>query len=291
MSSSALSILLALIAAFLFALGSAAQQNEAASVSPDEALIAELIRRPRWWLGLAGDGGGYVFQAAALAIGSVLVVQPLVVTTLLFALPISAALGAGRFGRATWAWAGVLALALAAFLLLGSPTSGTDDAPGRQWWPALVSTAVLTLALIGAAVRADGARRAMLLGGATGLAFGVCTVLTKPVITSYERAEFWANTARLTADWRLYLLIGSGLLAMYLQQLAFQPAPISASLPAITVLEPIGAAVLGAAVLGERVELSGWHGPAVLGAALITVVAAVKLAARPDSPSPRAALA
>jgi drug/metabolite transporter (DMT)-like permease len=287
-SAQLLSVVLALIAAFLFACGSAAQQNEAATVSADESLIFELIRRPRWWLGIAGDFGGYIFQAAALAIGSVLVVQPLVVTAVLFALPVSAMLGAGRFGRTTWIWAAVLALALAAFLLLGNPTAGNDDAPGRAWWPSLAVTTVVAVVLVlaGSVPRLGGGTRAMLLGAATGVSFGVCTVLTKPVLTSFSDTSWWSNTVRLTTDWRLYVLVGSGLLAMYLQQRAFQPAPISASLPAITVVEPLVAALLGAVVLGERVELGGWHGPAVLGAAAITVVAAMRLAGRTDNAEP-----
>ncbi|MET9329541.1 DMT family transporter [Tsukamurella sp. NPDC003166] len=282
MSATAASIVLALVAAFLFACGSAAQQTEAASVDEGSSLIAELIRRPRWWLGLLGDLGGYAFQAWALALGPVLVVQPLIVAALLFALPISALLNHTRVTGREWTWAAVLAVALAAFLVAGQPTDGVPDAPGATWLPALIAVGVgaAGTAGIGLVRTLPGSARALSFGVAAGALFGVATVLTKPVLTSYEHAEFLANTVRLLSDWRLYLLVLCGIGAMYLQQRAFQPAPISASLPAITLAEPLCAAVLGAAVLQESVTLTGWHGVAVIASGVVGAVAAARLARR-----------
>ncbi|GAA1077607.1 DMT family transporter [Tsukamurella spumae] len=282
MSATAASIVLALVAAFLFACGSAAQQTEAASVDEGSSLIAELIRRPRWWLGLVGDLGGYAFQAWALALGPVLVVQPLIVAALLFALPISALLNHTRVTTREWTWAAVLAIALAVFLVAGRPTDGVPDAPGATWLPALIAVGVVAAATtaIGLVRTLPGSARALSFGVAAGTLFGVATVLTKPVLTSYEHAEFVANTARLLTDWRLYVLVLCGIGAMYLQQRAFQPAPISASLPAITLAEPICAAVLGAVVLQESVTLTGWHGVAVIASGVVGAVAAARLARR-----------
>ncbi|NMD54073.1 MULTISPECIES: DMT family transporter [Tsukamurella] len=282
MSATSASVVLALVSAFLFACGSAAQQAEAATVDEGAPLIAELIRRPRWWLGLLGDLGGYAFQAWALALGPVLVVQPLIVAALLFALPVSALLNHTRVTAREWAYAVVLAIALAVFLIAGRPTDGVADAPGADWLPALAvvgAVAAITTG-IGLVRSLPGPARALSFGVASGVLFGVATVLTKPVLTSYEHAEFLANTVRLLSDWRLYVLVLCGLGAMYLQQRAFQPAPISASLPAITLAEPVCAAALGAVVLGETVTTSGAHGVAVVVSALIGAFAAARLAGR-----------
>lgn len=282
MSATAASIVLALIAAFLFACGSAAQQVEAASVEEGQPLVAQLLRRPRWWLGLAGDLGGYAFQAAALALGPVLVVQPLIVAALLFALPVSAVLNHTRVTVREWAYAAVLAVALAVFLVAGQPTEGVADAPGSAWLPALLGVGVAAAVAtgIGMVRTLPGPVRALSFGTASGVLFGVATVLTKPVLTSYEHADFLANTARLFTDWRLYVLVLSGLGAMYLQQKAFQPAPISASLPAITLAEPLCAAVLGAVVLQESVTLTGVRGVVVIASGVAGAVAAARLARR-----------
>lgn len=281
MTATTASVVLALIAAFLFACGSAAQQAEAATVDEGDALVAELIRRPRWWLGLLGDLGGYAFQAWALALGPVLVVQPLIVAALLFALPVSALLNHTRVTAREWTHAAVLAVALAVFLIAGRPTDGVPE-PGATWLPALVVVGTVAAIATGAGlVRALPApARALSFGVASGVLFGVATVLTKPVLTSYEHADFLANTLRLLTDWRLLVLVLSGLGAMYLQQRAFQPAPISASLPAITLAEPVCAAALGAVVLGETVTMSGWHGVAVVASGLVGAAAAARLARR-----------
>ncbi|TWS22069.1 hypothetical protein FK268_21210 [Tsukamurella sputi] len=287
MSATSASVALALIAAFLFACGSAAQQAEAASVADGAPLIAQLIRRPRWWLGLVGDLGGYAFQAWALALGPVLVVQPLIVAALLFALPVSALLNHTRVTAREWTYAVVLAVALAVFLIAGRPTDGVADAPGADWLPALLvvgAVAAVTTG-IGLVRSLPGPARALSFGVASGVLFGVATVLTKPVLTSYEHADVVANSVRLLTDWRLYVLVLAGLGAMYLQQRAFQPAPISASLPAITLAEPLCAAALGAVVLHESVTLTGGHGVAVVAAGVIGAVAAARLAAREGVPS------
>ncbi len=281
-----LSVLLALVAAFLFACGSAAQQSEAAQVEAGEPLIAELLHRRRWWLGIVGDIGGYIFQAAALTLGSVLVVQPLIVTTLLFALPVSAVLTRARFGRTTWTLAGVLAAALAVFLVVGDPTAGAGDAPGSTWlWPLVAMGVVTAIAVVvGCVPTLRGTLRALAFGVATGMLFAVTTVLTKPVLTSFAHEGFWDNMARLFTDWRLYLLAACGIGAMYLQQRAFQLGPISSSLPAITVGEPVGAAVLGGVVLDESVVLTGIRGVLVLLSVLAMIATSVLLARRGSAP-------
>src|SRR5262249_7544126 len=97
-----------LLAAFLFAASAALQQRAAASPSPpgtDERgrfvrrtdvfgalwrLIRRLIRHPLWLTGWLVNLAGFGSQAVALYFGSVALVQPLLVTQLLFALPMAA---------------------------------------------------------------------------------------------------------------------------------------------------------------------------------------------------------
>jgi drug/metabolite transporter (DMT)-like permease len=140
---------LALVAAVLFAVASAVQQGAAADVPPEQArgvrLLLVLLRRPRWWAGTGSDAAGYAAQAAALGLGSLLLVQPLLVTTLLFALPLSARWAQRPMRRSDWGWAVVLAGALAVFVVSGSPPpgwtgpacgSGCRRPPSSAWsWP------------------------------------------------------------------------------------------------------------------------------------------------------------
>ncbi|WP_067841015.1 DMT family transporter [Nocardia lijiangensis] len=95
-----LAIGFALVAALCIAFSAVSRQREAARV-PDADLgrfgaIGSLVHRPRWWLGTVVGAAGYVFQALALGRGSVLLVQSLLVSSLLFALPLAAPLRAPR---------------------------------------------------------------------------------------------------------------------------------------------------------------------------------------------------
>ena len=117
---------LALVAALLFAVANVAQQRAASDV-PDESakgigLIKRLVRKPLWLAGFGGDFGGYIAQAAALGVGSLLLVQPLLVTALLFALPLGAWWAGRKLRRADWMWAIVLAVSLGIFVVAGNPT-------------------------------------------------------------------------------------------------------------------------------------------------------------------------
>ena len=89
-----------------------------------------LLRDRQWWLGSLVAAVGFALQAAALGLGSVLLVQAVLVTSLLFALPMSAKLANRRVTRWEWLWAVVLAGSVAVIVTVGilRPVS-----PGRRW--------------------------------------------------------------------------------------------------------------------------------------------------------------
>ncbi|MGW4481346.1 DMT family transporter [Rhodococcus triatomae] len=268
-----LAVVLALTGALLFAVGSVAQQSAAEGVD-ENALIGELIRSPRWWAGVVGDVGGYGFQAAALAVGSVLVVQPLIVSTLLFALPLSARFAGTRMTGRTWAAALALAAALVVFLIVGNPTEGAESAPLRHWAvPLLVVLAACVGAVAAsAAPRVPAGARALLLGSACGALYGVAVALTKPVVEEFDEGV----TAVLTG-WEPWALVAAGLTGFYLQQRAFAAGSLSASLPAITIGEPLVASFLGFTVLDERLRVEAGGLVVVLVAVAVMVVTTIAL--------------
>ncbi|QCB51210.1 hypothetical protein E5720_21275 [Rhodococcus sp. PAMC28707] len=268
-----LSIVLALIAAFLFACASVAQQSAASAVPEGQSLITTLIRSPRWWAGLCGDIGGYGFQVAALWVGSVLIVQPLIVSMLLFALPLSAKFAGYRMTRSTWVWAVALAAALALFIVVGDPTEGNSDAPFSDWMiPLAIASGVVLAATVAGLLSTNPGWRALLLGAAGGVLFGMAVALTKYVTDLLGTGLTEAVTA-----WQTYALVGCGILGFYLQQRAFQSGPLSASLPAITIGEPFGAAFLGITVLDERVRDDAFSLVVIAVCATVMIVATVAL--------------
>jgi drug/metabolite transporter (DMT)-like permease len=278
---------LAVLAALLFAIASVAQRGAAADVPDDDArggrLIGRLLRSPRWWAGTAGDTGGFVVQAAALGVGSLLLVQPLLVTTVLFALPLEARVTGRRIGRPEVGWAVVLVAALALFVVVGEPTAGVDRAPFGTWLPSLVVLLVLLVACVLAAGRRRGPRRAALLAVATGLAYGLVAALTKSVVDALGDGPIV-----LLTSWETWLLAAAVLGGTLLQQTAFGAGPLAASLPAVTVGEPVVAAVLGVVVLGEQVRADGpeWVLIGVLVVLMVAATAALSRSSAAAAPAP-----
>ena len=84
--------LLAIIAAFLFALAATLWQKAALGLSgvsfrqPKTFLV--LLTEWVWLLGLAAQIAGVALQAAALDQGRVSIIQPLLVTSIIWALPL-----------------------------------------------------------------------------------------------------------------------------------------------------------------------------------------------------------
>jgi len=262
----------ALAAALLFAVGSVAQQRAASQITTDEAtglrLMLTLIRRPLWWAGFGGDAGGYALQAVALGLGSLLLVQPLLVASLIFALPIGARWSGRRLGRADLLWAGGLTAALALFMIVGEPTQGVDHASARSWlWAGVALGALVGLSIAGAALT-SGALRASLLAIATGVCFGLAAALTKSVVD-----QLTVSLLEPFTSFELYTLVAAGGLGFFLQQEAFQAGSLEASLPAMTVLEPVVAAGVGIAILQEQLRATGLE-IAVLAVTVVVMVAA-----------------
>ena len=114
-------VVLALAAALLFSLGTVLQAQVASQASEDEAASAgfliQLARKPRWLAGIAAAGLGFVAQAAALAVGRLVVVQPLLASAVVFALPLNAKLGGRKPSRQQLLAAVAVTVGLGGFLL------------------------------------------------------------------------------------------------------------------------------------------------------------------------------
>jgi drug/metabolite transporter (DMT)-like permease len=251
-----LTVLLAVLAAVFLAIGIVVRQRATMDVPQEHGvssvMFLTLLRRPLWWGGTAAAVAGFVFQALALAKGSLLLVQPILVSGLLFALPLSARLAHRRVTRAEWAWAMVLTAALAVFVLLAKTRPGDYEASlPLSALVAVICTAAVCACVV-VATRTTGWKRAVLLAVAVGVLFGVVAVLTKLVmhLLTHEGLRTVLTTPVL------YLLVMTGVLATFLQQSAFHAGSLQTSVPTMLVLEPVVAVVLGAVVLGEHLDVS-----------------------------------
>jgi len=264
----------ALVAALCAAVGIVLRQRAGQTVDAGDAATAggsmgRLLGDPLWWAGTAAAIAGYAFQALALAHGSLLLVQPLLVSALLFALPLSAALNHQRITGTEWMWAGLLTAGLAVFVLVGQPHEGHYRPPVPAWTLAVGITASVAIVCVVLAGRCTGARRAMLLAVAVAVLLGMIAVLTK-VCTHRFAVGGWQHLLSAPA---IYLLIVLAVVVTVLQQRAFHAGALQASVPIMLVGEPLVAVGLGVLVLGEYLSVNG---PAalVLPVAVAAMVAA-----------------
>ena len=182
--------------------GQAGDEDQALSAG----FLVQLAKRPRWLLGIAADFLGFLCQAAALTLGRLVVVQPILASSILFALPFGARLTGEPVGRRRWAAAGVVTLGLAVFLLVGDPSGGVEDASTRAWIISGVVALVLTGALVGLARGRRPAPRAALLGAAAGAVVGISAGLTKATVEQLDD-----GVLAILEHWHLYALTSSAL--------------------------------------------------------------------------------
>ncbi|MEY2567314.1 MAG: hypothetical protein QOE35_1843 [Actinomycetota bacterium] len=249
-------MVLALVAAFLLGLSSVLQHKAAQAAAPERSLrpglLVDLLRKPLW---LAGQGlamTGFAAQAVALSFGALSVVQPLVVTRLVFGLFIAARVSHQAVARREWLGALAIMAGLGAFLVAASPGEGASAMSDRGWLGVLLVTGVPAAALVVLAPRAPGVGRAMSLAAAGALLFVATTTLTKVV-----GHELRGDAAHVLTSWKLYALAPTGIGAMLLVQSAWMAGPIRASLPVLTCVECLGAIAVGVLFLDEAVSIQG----------------------------------
>lgn len=246
-------------------------------------LLARLVAHPLWLLGLVIAGIGLGLHAVALSRGRLAVVQPLLVSGLLFALPASVVLEGRRPSVRDGVWATALVGALVVFLLTARPGGGT----GRAHSDVLVlataagGAAMTLVAWCGSRLRRH---RAALLATAAGIGYGVAAALLKQSTVIAGSSGLGA----VLADWSLYLLIVVGAMAIALTQLAYRAGPLAESMPALTVVDPASAIFIGALAFHEELAHSPTAVVIELATFVVMGVASARLAreVRPSRPMP-----
>jgi drug/metabolite transporter (DMT)-like permease len=250
-------VVLALLSALMFALGSMLQQKAGTQAPADGAsgrLLLRMARRPVWLAGIACDGLGFVAQAAALKAGRLDVVQPLLVTSVVFALPLGAWLSGQRVSHVDVGAAVAIVIALAAFMAIADPSGGSSDASISRWVIAGAACCGICAALV-ALARArparGGGRRAALLGIGAGILFGLSAALTKAVVDRLD-----GGLMHTILSWEVPALIVVGYASMTVNQMSLDAGALAASVGASTAFDPIASVVLGLTLFGEVLNSS-----------------------------------
>lgn len=266
------------LASALAAATSSILQHHSARRAPDgrtHRLLGHLLTRPAWLIGLIAAFVGLLLHVVALDYGQLAVVQPLLISGVLFALPISALLEGRRPSGREWLLAVAVVAGLALFLIAGRPSPGRVqlDADVLAWSTVIGLAVVGILALVG--IRWSRAHRCGLLGAAAGVGYGVVAALLKQAT-----AIVHTGVLSLLTDWELYTLIAAGGIALALTQMSYRAGPLAKSMPALTVSDPAASVVLGVLAFRETLATS----PLAIGGQIVGFVvmalAAAQLARR-----------
>jgi drug/metabolite transporter (DMT)-like permease len=278
-------IALALLAAFLFALGLVLQESAASKLPADAVgagFLVRLARQPVWLLGLAAQGLGFVAQAVALGVGRMVIVQPLLISSIVFALPLGRVIEHRHVSRNEWLGAGVVVAGLGTLLLASKTDEGTDDASLARWlvWGG-ASVAVAAVLFAAARGRQPGVRGA-LLGTAGGILFGLGAALTKTVVSRLDHGVLEVFTS-----WHLYALVVVSIAAFWLEQAALQTGALAAAVATTMSFDALSSLLYGIVVFDERLHETALGTTACAAALLVTLGGLVILARAKQAALPR----
>jgi drug/metabolite transporter (DMT)-like permease len=207
-------------------------------------------------------------------------VQPLLVVSLLFALPLSARWNHRRIERSELAWSTALIVAIGVFLLAGDPDSGVDLSPFSDWIPSLVVLGAVVAGALAVVALRTGRARGVALAVAAGCCYGLTSAMTKSVMNL-----FGDSLGSVLTGWETYVLAVAGISGFTMHQMAYQTGSLELSLPTVTILDPVVAGVLGVVALQETVRADGveW---VVIGLSVLVMVVGTTALARAGVPKP-----
>jgi drug/metabolite transporter (DMT)-like permease len=289
---------LALSAAFLFAVAATLQQKgalnlDAVSLANPMSLV-RLGGQRMWLLGTAALLVGYALQAGALDRGRLAVIQPLLVTTIVFALPLGWLLTNQHVGRREVGGAVVIVLGLAVFAIFGDPAGGEENAPNDEWAIAIVVLGAICAGLLVYGRNSKPTKTAAVYGAVAGILFGLSAALTKPTVDFLHE-----GVGVMLSHWQCYVLAVAGVLGFVLQQVSLGTGRLAPSVATVSVANPVVGVLLGVALFDERLSRPLWHVVVAIASLLLALAGAVVISlatqdgaeSRAEAKDPSAALA
>jgi drug/metabolite transporter (DMT)-like permease len=253
-------LVVALAGALGYALGAALQQYEAVA----EGATLKLVKRPRWWIGGIIGFTGACLHAVALAYAPLIMVQPISVATLVFAVPLAAFMYGRRPYKAEIFGSVAVAVGLLWLMLLVDPDH--DVVPKLSTPAALGFLGVIGVIVLISQVwarRVEGANKALLLAVGAGVVTASVSTFVRVVGGGLE-----GDLSRL-AHWFTLAIPTLLICAVVLLQRSYAVGYFGIAYAGVQVVDPITSVLAGAILLGEPLPTDpGTAVPALLAAAL-----------------------
>jgi drug/metabolite transporter (DMT)-like permease len=246
-----LSVVFALAAAFSNAVNVFTQHWASAGAPKREKgwrLVTYLFRQPLWLFGWVAAVGGFAFQAVALNFGELSVVQPLLVTELVFVLVLRRIWIRQDVAGVAWAAVIVVCVALAVFLAMAEPMGGGPAPQTREWLSVLVVFGAVITALTVLGMRGSPVRRTAAFAVAGALAWALMATFIKTATQTLTSS----GIGGMLTSWPVYALAAAAVTGTLLEQAALHVGPLSVSQPLLVIVNPFASIALSVWLFDER---------------------------------------
>ncbi|MEU6014168.1 hypothetical protein ABZ826_08910 [Streptomyces sp. NPDC047515] len=263
MNATLIAVALSLVSAAAYASAAVAQARLAGRTEPDAGVL-RLLGRGAWWSAVGLNAGGALLHVAALKYGPLTLVQPLGALTLVAAVPLGARTAGRRVTRIEWRGTILTLLGLGALLITAGGTAPHETLS----LPEALAVGATTMAVV-AGLSRPGTRPGLRHAAASGITSGVASALTQTLTVSVTHHTGPLLSRRLVIVALLVSAFAMG--GLLLSQTAYRGG-LGAPLAVVTLANPVAAAAIGLALLGERLQ----GGTISLVPALLGTVAAVR---------------
>ncbi|EHK85338.1 hypothetical protein SZMC14600_16456 [Saccharomonospora azurea SZMC 14600] len=249
-----LPVALGFVAAFLFAASAALQRRAVLRAADSDAdhrasthrlpvlwLFRRLLRQRVWLAGWTTNLAGFASQAAALHFGSVALVQPLLVTQLLFALPMASA--AIRQWPPLRDWLAALAISggVALFLSVEGAAPLEGEADRTRLVIAVLVAALTIVTLLQIAQR----RRPMAYSALVASCAGICYAMSAAMMKLTTDSLVNDGVVATATDWPGYLLAVTTFSGLVLGHQAYGSGSLSVAVAVMSTVNPCVSFTIG----------------------------------------------
>lgn len=286
MNATVVAVVLSLFSSVAYAAAAVAQERLASRTS--DSGVLRLLGSGAWWGSVALNASAALLHVAALKYGPLTLVQPLGALTLVAAVPLGARVAGRQVSAVEWRGTALTLAGLAALLVTASGPA-PDDVLSV---PEALAVAGVTAVVIGALSR-PGAHPGLRHATASGFASGVASALTQTVtVAATDRSGSLLSAQVIVVALLVAAFAAGGLL---LAQTAYRGG-LGAPLAVVTLANPVAAAIIGLALLGEGLRggaagvLLALAGAAVAARGVVTLSRSPRSVPKPEEQHPVAAV-
>lgn len=244
-------VLLAVLSALASAIGLVVQRDSSRAAPAEvrgRRLAGYLVRNPLWLLGQGAWVVALGLQALALHVGRLSVVQPVLVSELVFVLIIRALVMHWTVRTAAWGSAALLGGSLSVFLVAAEPRGGHPTPTVSAWLWALIATGGFAASMAWLGGRGSPVRRAAFCATAAATLGALEASFLKTATNTLSRHGVLA----VFTDWPVYALVVAGACSGVLVQTALRMGPLTVSQPLLAVVNPMVSVLLSVWLFGEH---------------------------------------